>query len=283
MKDALTAELTDLVSTFPGRVCIAARDLKSRRVVRVRAGERCPTASVIKLPILVHTLLCVEEGTLDLKQPVVLKAEDKTPGSGILTQLEPGVTLPLLDVLRLMTVLSDNTATNQVIDLVGVEPVNRRMHALGLTKTALHRKVYAQGDPVSESNRKYGLGVTSPEDQMVLLIKLHRHKIGTNETCDLALSILAKQQYRNCIPRWLPSGVKFLGKSGAVDRVRNDVGIVTLQNGAEVAIAVFCKEIEPILWTEENPGVKAIGEIARRIVRHWHPDVELPASGWEPE
>jgi beta-lactamase class A len=282
MDRGLAAELETMLTGFPGRVCLAACDLQSGKRVQLRAGEQCPTASVIKLPILVHALLCVEEGTLSLNQPVPLRAEDITPGSGILNNLQPGITLTLLDTLRLMTVLSDNTATNQVIDLVGIEPVNTRMQQLGLSRTRLNRRAYAPNDPACAWSRRFGLGVSTAGDQMRLLQMLHRRQVGNEETSCLALEILSRQQYRNGIPRCLPSGVGFAGKSGAVDHVRNDVGIVHLPNGRDVAVAVFCSRIPFVLWTEENPGLKAIGAAARLIVQRWHPDINLPQPGWEP-
>lgn len=263
--------IADIADAFEGEISLAARDLRTGRTVERAPARRCPTASVIKLPILVHVLLLEHEGLLSLDTPVVLRDADRTPGSGILTQLSAGLTLPLRDACVLMIALSDNTATNLVLDRVGIEPVNERMAALGLRDTRLFRKVFATGTPTCEENRRYGLGMTTPRDMMKLLTMIHagHPELGGMATCARIRDILARQQYREAIPRYLPSDCKFAGKSGAIDAVRNDVGFVTSSDGGDIALAIFCQKMPRPLWTADNPGHLAIGRLARALVDHF--------------
>jgi beta-lactamase class A len=265
-------EIEEVANGFDGEICVAAKDLQTGEVIARNPSRKCATASVIKLPILVHTLLLAEEGLLDLDARLELKDEDKTPGSGILTQLSAGLKITKLDACVLMIALSDNTATNMVIDRAGIEPVNQRMRSLGLPDTTLFRKVFAAGAPVSSANHKYGLGVTTPRDMLRLLTLIHSGSIGNEDTCARIRSILGKQQHRDSIPRFLPASTKFQGKSGSVDAVRNDVGIVTLEDGREFALAIFCQKIPRPLWTADNPGQLAIAKLSAALIRHFAPD-----------
>lgn len=119
---AIETEIQQIVAGFEGEIAVAAKDLLTGASVSYHADTRCPTASVIKLPILLHTLLLAQEGALTLEDPLTLREEDKVPGSGILTQMSVGLTMPLRDACMLMIALSDNTATNLILDRVGIEP-----------------------------------------------------------------------------------------------------------------------------------------------------------------
>jgi beta-lactamase class A len=254
---------------FDGRISLMARDLSAGRTIAYHADRKCPTASVIKLPILIHALLLEREGALFLDETVIVSEEDKKPGSGILTQLSTGHKLSLADACTLMIALSDNTATNLVIDRVGLDAINERMRSLGLTETMLHRKVFSSGPPVSAPNARYGLGVSTPREIVRLLTMLNSNEIGEATTCKKARGILAKQQYRDAIPRYLPHSYKFEGKSGATDYVRNDAGIVTTDQGRQIALAIFINEMPTALWTADNPGQLAIAQLAKMVVQHF--------------
>src|SRR5262245_48533320 len=123
--------ITEILARFEGVISLAARDLKTGATVAYRSDCKCPTASVIKLPLLVHALLLARECALSLEETITLRVEDKVGGSGILKDLSAGLTVSVQDVCTLMIALSDNTATNLLIDRLGIEGVNRRMEALG--------------------------------------------------------------------------------------------------------------------------------------------------------
>lgn len=273
MPEPVPSAIRAIVDRLEGEVSLAARDLRTGRTILLHPDRLCPTASVIKLPILVHTVLLAQEGHLSLDEPVLYAAEEKTPGSGILKDLTPGLQLPLRDLCTLMIALSDNTATNLVLDRVGVEPVNMRMQALGFRHTRLFRKVFSQGPPVSRQNARYGLGVTTPRDMIRLLSALYFGTIGSRETSELVRTFLRAQQGRDGIPRYLPPEWTYEGKGGAVNSVRNDVGIVADPDGLAIALAIFCTDMPRPLWTADNPGWIAIGRLARAIVQNFHPEL----------
>lgn len=255
-----------IAGELDGEVALAAKNLTTGRLLAFHADQKCPTASVIKLPILAHTVLLAREGALSLEETVTLTDADQTPGAGILSHLSAGLKITLRDACMLMIALSDNTATNLILDRVGIEGVNARMRALGLTQTKLFRKVYSADPPVSAENRRYGLGVTTPREMLRLLTLIYEGRVGDPDACALIRHFLGAQQYRDGIPRLLPSDYLFQGKSGAVDRVRNDVGYVIVPGGPTVALAIFCKNLRTVLWTEDNPALLTIARLSREIV-----------------
>lgn len=265
---AIEDSLAQIEAGFEGHMSVAARHMETGERVFWHPDHKKPTASVIKLPILIHALMLEREQALSLNDPVTLRNEDKKPGSGILTQLSQGLTLPLRDALMLMIAISDNTATNLVLDRVTIEGVNRRMADLGCLKTRLFRKVFSEGPPVSPENARYGLGVTTARDMLRLLSLVYEGKVGDATLTEEVRRYLAAQQYRDGIPRLLPADCIYEGKTGAVDAVRNDVGFVTVPGRGTVALAILCSSMPRPLWTADNPGLLAIARAAQAVVEH---------------
>lgn len=262
------AAVRQIEAASGGILCFAAQNLDTGEVLAALPYRKVKTASVVKLPILVHVALSVAEGAFDWDEPLVLNEEEKVGGSGVLTQMTPGLALSLRDVCMLMTVFSDNTATNMVIERVGTGPVNARMAALGLENTAVFRKAYAPDTPESQL---YGLGVTTPTDMIKLLTLLTEGKLGGHAVGSELMTLLETQRFRDAIPRLLPADWKYAGKTGAVDAVRNDVGIVTAPDGARYALALFCQNIPLVKWTADNPGLLALSRLAYLILSQWNP------------
>ena len=221
--DELDLFVRELEQECGGTLHFAVKDLQTGDMIGWNSSHKCKTASVIKLPVLAHVAYCVREGSLIWDEPLTLTEAEKVDGSGVLTQLTAGLQLSLRDVCTLMTIVSDNTATNMVIEHVGVDAINARMRSLGLPITTCFRKAYS---PDTEAGREYGLGVTTPEEMLDLMVWLADNKIGDESTNKVILNILAGQFYRDAIPRLLPSDWKYMGKTGAIDAVRNDVGLM---------------------------------------------------------
>src|SRR3984885_12347707 len=129
------------IQGFPGVVSLYAKNLDTGASYELRADAPVTTASTIKLPIMVELFAEAEEGKLDWNQKLELTDQDKVSGSGVLTELSGGDSLPIRDLMHLMIVVSDNTATNLILDRIGGNAVNRRMAQLGLTQTAVMRKI----------------------------------------------------------------------------------------------------------------------------------------------
>lgn len=239
------------------------QNLISGRVVSHNADALVKTASIIKLPMLVHALLCVAQGDARLDEPLTLTDAIKTPGMGVLKAMSAGLALSLRDACWLMTAISDNTATNLLIDRFGVDAINARSRALGLAQTTLFRKVFALN---AAHHAQFGLGVTTPRETAGLLARLHAHTLAPAPTCDLILDMLADQQDQTMIPRYLPEGWRYAGKTGADDDLRNDCGIVTSPAGAAFALALFCQGLPAPDWSVDNPGALAVARLARELL-----------------
>jgi beta-lactamase class A len=143
------------IQGFPGAVSLFAKNLDTGKSYELRADAPVPTASTIKLPIMVELFAEVEEGKLDGNQKLELTDQDKVSGSGVLTELSGGDLLPIRDLMHLMIVVSDNTATNLILDRIGGNAVNWRMAQLGLTQTAVMRKIMqTKPESLTDEGRK---------------------------------------------------------------------------------------------------------------------------------
>ena len=266
-QDRLPANIARILNEFQGEISFAAKNLDTGERLDFHSRRNVSTASVIKLPVLVHVLMSAAEGSLSLDQALVLREEDKAPGSGVLGLFQPGLKLTMRDACNLMIAVSDNVATNLVLDQVGLDSVNRRMRSLGLKVTEIFARVFRPNPNPSPRNRRYGLGVTTPAEMADLLERLALEKLGNGKIGGIAFEYLERQHYRDSIPRRLPKGCKFAGKSGAVDHLRNDVGLVTTSKGKRIVLAIFAQKMRKILWSPDNPGLIAIADLAAELVR----------------
>lgn len=246
-----------------GRLAFAFHDLQSDEQLSHRADERVPTASVIKLPILVHLALAAAGGAVDWGARLTLGDAVKVPGTGVLKELGAGLELSVRDLCLLMTALSDNTATNMLIDLVGIDAVNARLDALGMAGTRLLRRAFTPDTPAS---RPFGLGVTTPREQAALLARIARRQLGDAAAAAVTLDMLGRQQDRAAIPRLLPAGWQYAGKTGSDAGLRADVAILSGPGGRQVALAAFCSELPAVDWGVDNPGLLAIARLARGLI-----------------
>jgi beta-lactamase class A len=276
---AHAASLQDKISAvtagFPGTVSIYAKNLDTGATYALHPDDRVRTASTIKLPILCATFQAVKEGRLKWTDLVTLHDSDKVSGSGILGEFSDGVKLPLSDVAHLMIVLSDNTATNLVIDQVTADYVNDYMDKLGLKNTRSMRKVLGDGPDLKApsgyskagldpANKKYGLGSSTPREMVILLERIEKGEIVSPDASKEILKIMKRQRDTNGIPRRL-GDVVVANKAGALDHLRSDVGIVYAKNN-RIAMAITCEDVPKIDWTSDNEGLLLISRIAEILV-----------------
>ncbi len=276
---APAAELDDAVRReirgFEGEVCLYARNLATGAAYGVRENERVRTASTIKLPIMAAAFASVRAGEARWDEPITLREEDKVSGSGVLHEFSGGVKLPLRDLVHIMIVVSDNTATNLVLDRISADAVNGMMDRLGLKETRSLRKVRGDGAQLQaasgwskaglvEENRKYGLGVSTSREMVELLGKLDRGAVVTAEDSREMLAILDRQQFKDGIGRKL-ARYKVASKSGSLDALRSDVGIVTTPKG-KVAMAITVDGLKDVDYTEDNAGLLLIARLAPLLV-----------------
>jgi beta-lactamase class A len=262
-----------LASQFQGKVSIYAKNLKTGAVYDLNGSNRVNTASTIKLPILIAVFTAEHEGKVHWTDTSELTKENKVAGSGILQEMSDGSRIPLRDLIRYMMILSDNTATNLVLDHVPGNQVNATLAKLGIKDTRSLRKILKGSTPegVSDAGRdpansKFGIGVATPKDMVNLLERLYKGELVTPEASAEMLSIMKKQATRDGLPRrFEAAGIEVADKPGALDHLRSDVGIVYTKAGP-VALAITCEEIPKIDWSPDNSGYLFIADASKMIV-----------------
>jgi len=268
----LADRLLPLIAGHEGKVAVAVKHLGSGESYAYHADEPLPTASLIKFPVMVEAYAQAAAGKLDLEKQVTLRAEDKVPGSGILTaHISPGASLTVRDCIRLMIAFSDNTATNLVLDQIGLAATNERMEILGLPHTKIHAQVFrAKTSILPERSKEFGLGSTTANEMVRLLELLHDKKLVSPDACDAVLSHLRECDDKNRIRRFLPASVKVAQKTGSVTAVRTAAGIIEAPSGP-IALCVLTSENKDQRWTNENAAEKLTADIAREVFAHFQP------------
>lgn len=263
-----------VLQDFPGKAWIAARNLNTGVTFSRKGEERVRTASTIKLPILVALHGEVGKGTVRWDEKLTVDKKSRAQGAGVLLEMEDGHHVTLREASRLMIVVSDNTATNLILDKIGIDTVNTWMDQLGLNKT--RSLAWIGGGTVSKAragewNKRadgttYGIGVSTPLEMVQLLDRLNRGDIISPEASKEILGVLGRQQYKDGLGRGL-RGSRVANKTGALDRLRSDVGIVTVGK-EKFALAITLDDLPlPPNWTPDNPGLKMIGQLSQVLVQ----------------
>jgi beta-lactamase class A len=283
----LETDLETLATAHHGHVALYARQLNTGKTVAIDADRPVQTASVIKLAILFEAMEQVRAGKAQWEEKITLAKGDGVSGSGVLTFLDAPLTLTLKDILTLMVILSDNTATNLAIDRFGVDAVNARITWMGLKDTHLYKKIGKPATgPMPADQPKFGLGKTTAREMEIVMERIGRCELGgpgeavqpgDNAICQVALTMLRNQFYRDTIPRYLETldssegGSGIASKTGSLNAVRNDVAIVTGKTGP-ILISIFTYENQDKSWTADNEGEILIGKMAKAIVQAWSPE-----------
>ncbi len=269
----LPPEVQAVIDQYKGQLYFAAKNLKSGETIGFRSDSKVQTASVIKVPVLAALFDQAAEHRLALEDLVACTDSNRVEGSGILQNLGSGLQLTLRDAAALMIIVSDNTATNMLIDKMGVAAVNAYLRKIGLRDTTLFRKVFKPATgTLTDEQKKWGLGVTTPEEMLALLEKLYRKQILDQPACEEIISIMKQQTDRAQIPRYLVGPawekVEVANKTGALDRVRNDVGIVFTPAG-DYILSLFAQESEDRRWTVDNEATLALARLSLALLTHF--------------
>ncbi len=275
----LAAQQDDpLVAGIDADVWYYAKNLDTGKVLSRKPEERVRTASTIKLPVMAAVFDLVAKGRVKWDETLVLREEDKVSGSGVLREFSSGIRLPLRDVVHMMIVVSDNTATNMVLERITADAVNEFSDRLGLKQTLSLRKVRGDGNQLKaptgwskagmiEENRRFGLGISTSRDMGVLIEKLVKGEVVSAEASKQMLDILGRQQYKDGIGRRLPEDkYKVHSKSGALDALRSDVGLAVTPGGEKISIAVTVDGMKKVDYSPDNEGLIFIGKLAETLV-----------------
>lgn len=250
---------------LPGAFAVCAERL-DRPAPRLAWNEEAtfPAASVIKVAVALEVLSAIDEGTLDARERLEVREEDKVIGAGVLGSLEAGLRLSIVDLLHLASTISDNTATNLLIGRVGVTSINARLGRLGLVTTRLNGRIFVEGEHGE-------LSPTTAAELVVLLRWIHAH-------APRVVSLLEKTQTASTVGRGLPDerfpGVAASGpppitlayKTGSIQGVVAEAGLVTTAHAA-YAVAMLSKDSGDLRPNHDNVGRVKLGEISRAVYR----------------
>jgi beta-lactamase class A len=260
-------QVKTLVNAFKGKVSLFAKNLDTGETYALNADERVRTASTIKIAVMIEAYARVAAGKLKWTDELILTKEKKVGGSGVLNELSDNLHLTLRDAVNLMMILSDNTATNLVLDVLTTDAVNARMESLGIKNIKIMRKVFSGGESAAgkdPENKKYGLGMATPREMVLVMEKLERGEVISPAASKEMIELMKREQGRNAIGRSLWE-VPVASKYGALDRLRSSVAILYTKQG-KIALAISCDDMPEIIWSVDNPAYLLMSRLSEVLV-----------------
>lgn len=273
MLHMLITELNKLCDDLPFHSGWYLKNLRTGATAQRHGHVVVPSASTRKIAIMMTAFKAVHEGKLALDQRITIEAKYQDNDSGCFQHLQPGLTLQLRDALVMMIIVSDNTCTGTVVDLVGLEAINALSQAAGMRGTTHRYGIPPAGmagyRPAPETN------ATTPADVGLLLERIlqgsHDATVAaqlgsTPALCQLAIDILSWQRLRNRIPARLPLGTKVAHKTGTTARNYNDAGIIYDDNQPLFLLSAYTDEV-PRELPDGTPGHTAAHDLIARMSR----------------
>lgn len=254
-------KIMKIIADLDGTVGVYIEDFTGTKGFTHQEGLVFPSASIIKIPILVTLFLRNFAGEFSLDQKINITEDDLVGGAGVLQYLE-NRQYTIRDLATLMIIQSDNTATNLLIDFLGVDEINQTIKNLGLHDTYLSGKLMVIPHPYPR------VSSTTPQDMAYLLRLLGEGKIHSWLLCHRVLEIMKKQMLNDMIPKYIslgsmeatvgkPNPLAIAHKTGAISGVVHDVGIV-YHPGRDFIFVGMCKDL-----ANEKQGIEAIAKIAK--------------------
>ncbi len=278
---SLETEIRSLIADSGAEMGVCVRHLESGEETAIDAGRSFPLASVFKIPVLVEAFRQLHAGRFRMEDRWELTTAEKNLPSGVLTFCADGLKPTARDLITLMIIISDNTATDMVMHRLGVANVTKAMHELGLTD--IHMPLTVRGifddmlvsaDPTQDllalakqSSKRDGIAYSSGPENNVgtpraltdLLQLIWRGEIVSRAACDGMLEILLAQQLYDRLPRFLPAGTPFAHKTGTLGGVRNDSGIIYASDNSHIAVTVFCR------WDDQSVAADPVAKWDRIV------------------
>jgi beta-lactamase class A len=276
-------QIRDTITTFRGTMGVAARNLTTGEEILVNADARFPTASTIKTAVMLEAYHRAAEGKLALDTPVTLHDGDKVGGTGVLNGMRDGSTLTVADLIHLMIVVSDNTATNLLVNRLGAAAIDERMASYGLANTKIFRPTFRDGraDVFPELEREFGLGMTTPRELAALMALIAEGKAVSREASAAMAATLRRQQDRAMIPRLLPQDAglqignktgtdqeKLPGADGVRRQVRADAAFVIGKN-VRYVIAICARQVEDARGGVDNDALVTGARVSLMVYQHF--------------
>jgi len=257
--------LDSLADMHHGVVGYSIIDLDTGDTLSRRGDETFPTASLIKVPILVTLYDLVAKHQISLDDPLTLLDIDKVPGSGSLQFMHDGATITVHDAAWLMATQSDNTATNLLLDRIIIRRVWAKMESLGLMHTKVHSKTFLRISSVAiDSSAKYGLGVSTPNEMAHLFVLLAKGQAVNPGADSSMLDILEHNEDNTLLQRDLDN-VRAAHKTGAVDDARTECSLFYLRS--RVVACVFTKDNKDQRWILDSEPQVTMAHMGATIAR----------------
>jgi serine-type D-Ala-D-Ala carboxypeptidase (penicillin-binding protein 5/6) len=278
-KPSLADVIKPIIDRHHGVAAVAIKNLRTGESFEYNGDKPMPTASLIKLPVMITTYQAVQDGKISLDDMIELKAEDQVAGSGLLsTHFSPGMKLSLRDAIRLMISMSDNTATNLVIDKIGLPATDQRMASLGCKETQLNSKVFRRDTSISpERSQLYGLGSTTANEMLGLVERLYKHELVSKEASDQMIEHLYACEDKIKVPRLLPIGTRVAHKTGSVSQSRTDAGFIDSPAGP-IAFCILTNENQDQRWTDDNEGDAFCAEVGATAYEYFNAKDGTPTA-----
>ncbi|MBN1682373.1 serine hydrolase [Candidatus Bathyarchaeota archaeon] len=289
---SLIEKLEKISNNIQGILGISLKYLETGEEIFINGDVLFPFASIFKVPVIVTLYNRVDDGKIGLEEKVPMTAFSRVPGSGVLRELTPGLVLSIRDYRSLMMMISDNTATDIIVQLLGKNKINLNMKQLGLEKTNIttcreilfelgglldlpyedrtieryksEMSVPASIRPRSEVDETRG--VTTPKEMLTLLEKIYNGEAASRNSCDEIIELMKLcQTGGNRIPKHLPRElVKIAHKTGSIRGVVNDTAIIYPKNFKPYILCCFTKHLK-----DSNEGEEAIAEVSKTVYEYY--------------
>ncbi|HWI51056.1 MAG TPA: serine hydrolase [Symbiobacteriaceae bacterium] len=264
----LADQIAAIDREFSGTIGVAAINLTTGEQIDYNGSMAFPPASTVKLPVLYEVFRGAREGRWSLDDMLTLTAANIVEGSGVLLDLTPGLRLSVRDVATLMVVVSDNTATNMLVDLVSVAGVNRSLQELGIDDVRMNRKI--------GMNMELPLGEATPAGMARLMQLIARHEVLRTQDCLAMIDILKRQKHKELTNRFIPEtdneddapSVRIASKSGWIRGTRNDVALIWAPKATYV-LSMFSKGCKDRRFYHDNEAAIALARVSQAVYEAW--------------
>lgn len=302
--EKLQAQIQSAIDASGADMGVSLIHLESGAAININADASFPMASVLKIPVLCEAFHQMAAGAFTLDDRWELTYPLKNIGSGILTYLQEGLQPTVRDLLTLMIIISDNTATDMLMRRLGVAQIDAYMKTLGVGNIHMAfdiRGIFDDmfGHEMADPNRYFGdwtkkreapspkrdghayrggsdNNAATPRDMTRLCAMIYRGEVVSRTACDGMLHILLQQTLNQRLPRFLPYGVPFAHKTGTLSGIRNDAGVLYASETDHIAITVFSRwdaqavgDDKVAEWARTEAIDSAFGHIGRAVYDHY--------------
>jgi beta-lactamase class A len=264
----LASTIKEITDSFQGDIGIYIKNLKTGASVEIGADSIFPTASIVKIPILLGVFDKIEKGELHYRQQLIYRDSIKYGGSGIMQFFKDSTQTDLSTLLALMLSYSDNTTSlwNQALAGGGAQ-INEVMGKLGYKNTRVNSRT-----PGRESIwEKYGWGQTTPKEMADILIRLNNRELISPAASEQMYRLLSNTFYTDYAASGIPAGINVASKQGMVNASRSEVFLVNSPAGDYVC-AIFTKNNVDQSWEFDNEAWDMTRKISNLVWNYFNPD-----------